>query len=109
MAQRLKRWESPRSEGRNHKGKGGSARQRQKRKQLKQLAQRLKQNHLLDRPANPANALADSPSLNQTHSKTDNYAVQNRKINNTAKKGGMISPLFYWRSAPRYPINPVPL
>jgi hypothetical protein len=42
MAQRLKRWESPRSEGRNHKGRGGSARQRQKKKQLKALRQKLK-------------------------------------------------------------------
>ena len=34
MARQLKRWESPRKEGRNTKGKGGSARQRQRRKQL---------------------------------------------------------------------------
>jgi hypothetical protein len=43
MSQRLKRWESPRREGRNDKGKGGSARQRQKLKQLKGLRQKLKQ------------------------------------------------------------------
>ncbi|HEY9640054.1 MAG TPA: hypothetical protein V6C57_06195 [Coleofasciculaceae cyanobacterium] len=43
MAQRLKRWESPRREGRNEKGRGGSARQRQKQKQLKALKQRLQQ------------------------------------------------------------------
>lgn len=42
MNQRLKRWESPRSEGRNHKGKGGSARQRQKRKQFQMLRNKLK-------------------------------------------------------------------
>ncbi|HEY9908224.1 MAG TPA: hypothetical protein V6D18_11550 [Thermosynechococcaceae cyanobacterium] len=42
MAQRLKRWESPRREGRNDKGKSGTARQRQKRKQLQALRQRLK-------------------------------------------------------------------
>ncbi|HEY9909640.1 MAG TPA: hypothetical protein V6D18_18770 [Thermosynechococcaceae cyanobacterium] len=42
MAQRLKRWESPRREGRNDKGKGGTARQRQKRKQFQALRQRLK-------------------------------------------------------------------
>jgi hypothetical protein len=42
MAQRLKRWESPRREGRNDKGRGGSARQRQKRKQFKLLRQKLK-------------------------------------------------------------------
>jgi hypothetical protein len=43
MTQRLKRWESPRREGRNDKGRGGSARQRQKRKQTQALRQKLKQ------------------------------------------------------------------
>lgn len=43
MAQRLKRWESPRREGRNDKGRGGSARQRQRRKQLQVLRQKLKE------------------------------------------------------------------
>ena len=42
MAQRLKRWESPRKSGRNDKGKGGSARQRQRKKQFKLLEKRLK-------------------------------------------------------------------
>lgn len=42
MNQRLKRWESPRKEGRNDKGKGGSARQRQKRKQFQMLRKKLK-------------------------------------------------------------------
>jgi hypothetical protein len=42
MNQRLKRWESPRSEGRNDKGKGGSARQRQKKKQFQMLRKKLK-------------------------------------------------------------------
>ncbi|PSF38124.1 hypothetical protein C7H19_06540 [Aphanothece hegewaldii CCALA 016] len=40
---RLKSWESPRRQGRNDKGKGGSARQRQVRKQMKMLKQKLKQ------------------------------------------------------------------
>ena len=44
MSQRLKRWESPRREERNDKGRGGSARQRQKQKQMKALRQRLKSN-----------------------------------------------------------------
>jgi hypothetical protein len=44
MSQRLKRWESPRNEGRNNKGKGGSARQRQKKKQFQMLRQKLKSN-----------------------------------------------------------------
>ena len=43
MNQRLKRWESPRNEGRNDKGKGGSARQRQKKKQLQMLRKKLKE------------------------------------------------------------------
>jgi hypothetical protein len=42
MSQRLKRWESPRKEGRNDKGKGGSARQRQKKKQMQMLRKKLK-------------------------------------------------------------------
>lgn len=42
MTQRLKRWESPRREGRNDKGKGGSARQRQRRRQFQALRQKLK-------------------------------------------------------------------
>jgi hypothetical protein len=42
MAQRLKRWESPRREGRNTKGRGGSARQRQLYKQQQVLRQKLK-------------------------------------------------------------------
>lgn len=43
MARQLKRWESPRREGRNHKGRGGSARQRQRRKQFQALRQKLKE------------------------------------------------------------------
>jgi len=39
---RLKRWESPRRKGRNDKGKGGSARQRQLKKQTQMLRKRLK-------------------------------------------------------------------
>ncbi|PSN18302.1 hypothetical protein C7271_13225 [filamentous cyanobacterium CCP5] len=42
MAQQLKRWESPRRSGRNHKGQGGSARARQLKKQQKRLLKRLK-------------------------------------------------------------------
>jgi hypothetical protein len=42
MAQQLKRWESPRRQGRNDKGRGGSARQRQLKKREKMLRKRLK-------------------------------------------------------------------
>jgi hypothetical protein len=41
MAQQLKRWESPRRSGRNHKGRGGSARHRQRQQQLKLWRKRL--------------------------------------------------------------------
>lgn len=43
MGQRLKRWESPRREGRNDKGRGGSARQRQLKKQAQMLRKKLKE------------------------------------------------------------------
>ncbi|MFN6484310.1 MAG: hypothetical protein RMY33_017450 [Nostoc sp. DedQUE03] len=42
---RLKRWESPRKEGRNDKGRGGSARKRQLKKQRQMLRQRLKESN----------------------------------------------------------------
>ena len=41
---RLKSWESPRRQGRNHKGKGGSARKRQLKKRLQMLRNKLKSN-----------------------------------------------------------------
>jgi hypothetical protein len=40
---RLKRWESPRKQGRNDKGRGGSARQRQLKKQRQVLRKKLKE------------------------------------------------------------------
>lgn len=49
---RLKRWESPRREGRNDKGKGGSARQRQLKKQRQMLRQRLKEQNQTDNNKN---------------------------------------------------------
>jgi hypothetical protein len=39
---RMKRWESPRREGRNHKGKKNSARQRQIKKQTQVWRKKLK-------------------------------------------------------------------
>lgn len=41
---RLKRWESPRREGRNDKGKGGYAKKKQWQKRLKMLKNKLKSN-----------------------------------------------------------------
>lgn len=46
MAQQLKRWESPRRQGRNIKGKGGSARAKQLKKQQQLLRKKLKQQNL---------------------------------------------------------------
>jgi len=43
MQQRLKSWESPRKQGRNNKGKGGSARARQLKKKFSNLRQKLKE------------------------------------------------------------------
>ena len=45
MQQRLKSWESPRKQGRNNKGKGGSARARQLKKKFSTLRQKLKQSN----------------------------------------------------------------
>jgi hypothetical protein len=45
MTQRLKRWESPRRQGRNDKGRGGAARQRQLKKQQQLLRKKLKENN----------------------------------------------------------------
>ncbi|EDX77079.1 hypothetical protein MC7420_216 [Coleofasciculus chthonoplastes PCC 7420] len=43
MTQRLKSWESPRRQGRNDKGKGGSARSRQLKKQRQMLRKKLRE------------------------------------------------------------------
>jgi hypothetical protein len=67
MVQRLKRWESPRKQGRNDKGKGGTARARQLRKREQMLRQKLKSN--------------DS-------SKPEKFKQREREIT---------LPLFYWR------------
>ena len=52
MTQRLKRWESPRRQGRNDKGKGGSARQRQLKKQQQMLRKKLKEGQQADNSNN---------------------------------------------------------
>ena len=41
---RIKSWESPRRQGRNDKGKGGSARKRQLKKRQQMLRNQLKRN-----------------------------------------------------------------
>ncbi len=65
MARQLKRWESPRREGRNDKGRGGSARQRQRRKQFQALRQKLKEqasdrDHPKPKPDHSSNQLRGS-------------------------------------------------
>ncbi|MBD2136185.1 hypothetical protein H6F32_00980 [Anabaena sp. FACHB-1237] len=45
---RLKRWETPRREGRNDKGRGGAARKRQLKKQRQMLRQKLKNSEKLN-------------------------------------------------------------
>lgn len=52
MARMLKRWESPRKEGRNDKGKGGSARRRQLKKQMQMLRKQLKSKGSIDQQQN---------------------------------------------------------
>ncbi|NJK62104.1 MAG: hypothetical protein HC921_04920 [Synechococcaceae cyanobacterium SM2_3_1] len=57
---RLKSHESPRHQGRNYKGKGGSARKRQIDKRNRTLIQRLRKDH--DPPgSNPNSSTAGSP------------------------------------------------
>lgn len=80
MAQRLKRWESPRREGRNDKGRGGSARKRQRQKQLKLLAKKLK--------------AQDQRSPDSKHSQSNHLPKEGRDLT--------ISSLFYNRSYPNY-------
>ncbi len=62
MARLLKRWESPRREGRNHKGKGGSARQRQLKKQTQMLRKKL-QEGLEPESKQGGNTLGSLPSF----------------------------------------------
>lgn len=55
MTQRLKRWESPRRQGRNDKGKGGSARARQLKKQQQMLRKKLTEGQNADDQNNQKN------------------------------------------------------
>ncbi len=73
MARQLKRWESPRKEGRNNKGRGGSARARQLKKQQQMLRKKLKEQS------------------------EDQKPNQNPKSNQKKAKGGEINLLsFFW-------------
>ena len=66
---RLKSWESPRSEGRNSKGKGGSARARQLKKQQQTLRKQLKVQQ--DRPNQQQNQ-QQNHQKNHQGEETDN-------------------------------------
>ena len=57
---RLKRWESPRREGRNDKGRGGSARQRQLKKQQQRLRQKLKEDNKPEKDNKPDSRKLDN-------------------------------------------------
>ncbi|NJK77540.1 MAG: hypothetical protein HC942_31060 [Microcoleus sp. SU_5_6] len=73
---RLKSWESPRSEGRNSKGKGGSARARQLRKQQQTLRKQLK-----------ARDAEFKDSQNNKSSNRSNNRSNNRSSNRSSNKG----------------------
>jgi hypothetical protein len=72
---RLKSWESPRSEGRNSKGKGGSARARQLKKQQQTLRKQLKAQNT---------PLKDCPNHKPNH-----------KLNNKGKETNISFPYFF--------------
>ncbi|NJM71361.1 MAG: hypothetical protein HC862_14655 [Scytonema sp. RU_4_4] len=67
----LKRWESPRREGRNDKGRGGSARQRQLKKQQQMLRKRLKEDKKLEKDNKPDN-LKQPDKSNKTRQGEEN-------------------------------------
>jgi hypothetical protein len=77
MAQRLKRWESPRHEGRNDKGRGGSARQRQRRKQFQMLKQRLKDGSAGNHDSNQSDRGGTQASPNFLAVMVSDLALQN--------------------------------
>lgn len=102
MAQRLKRWESPRNQGRNHKGRGGSARQRQKQKQLNMLRQKLKDgsNQSPESPDSyPGIINSDMTSRSKRRNTKTNANKPNANKNQRKRKGRAFngSPLLVFR------------
>ena len=79
----LKRWESPRKEGRNDKGKGGSARRRQLKKQTQMLRNKLKgKGQISDQGGSSPKTLRERPnsdpdisSFNKFKKKESNSAL----------------------------------
>ena len=61
---RLKSWESPRRQGRNNKGKGGSARKRQLKKRLQMLRNKLKSNQTESKADKKINGNIDREEIN---------------------------------------------
>ena len=72
MAQQLKRWESPRRKGRNHKGRGGSAKAKQYKKRQQQLRKHLQ--------ANSSEKKATSlPTAQKSTNPTENQKTKRRE------------------------------
>jgi hypothetical protein len=63
MQPRLKSWESPRRQGRNDKGKGGSARARQLKKQTQALRRKLKEQDKGQNKPSKRGGTVSSPSF----------------------------------------------
>jgi hypothetical protein len=87
MVQRLKRWESPRKQGRNDKGKGGTARARQLRKREQMLRQKLKTR------IDDVTSVKCSDLKNNSSSKPKQKQLESKKYQEREKTPS----LFYWR------------
>lgn len=93
MAQQLKRWESPRRKGRNDKGRGGSARQRQLRKQFKTLKKMLEDKNKPDDKNSEGRELRSLPSLLQAILPTLNSGIGFRRLGEV-EDGEAIAPKY---------------
>jgi hypothetical protein len=91
LIQRLKSWESPRRKGRNDKGKRGSARARQIRKQQQMLRQKLKDNSSAKEQTNRRELI---PSF--IFGKNICIVIQNRRHR-------LVSPIFHHLSLIPHP------
>jgi hypothetical protein len=87
MVQRLKRWESPRKQGRNDKGKGGTARARQLRKREQMLRQKLKTR------IEDVNVTSVKNNDIKDHSSSKPTQLEHKKY----QEREITPSLFYWR------------
>lgn len=92
MTQRLKSWESPRRQGRNDKGKGGSARLRQIKKQMKLLRRKLKGETITKQTKIKSDQTDHFQNYDGSKIETKLKQKNNIKI---AKKEGYKSPSFF--------------